>query len=214
MAKSYYDVWNVDEKVAKKASEKLTYVHGMFASVPMICKDVLCPYQQTCTVDPKDRIAGSRCPAEAGAIVERFNSWCRHFGVDISDGVIKDEDLADATLIKDLVENEIQTLRAENRIAMRGDFIGQTLAEIDRKCNAYYEEAVTPEAEYKLTLMDKRYKILQLLNATRKDKVKQLQMNEPSTQTLNILNKISAKLEDVNLDEIDFKKENEKDRSE
>lgn len=209
MTKNYYDVWNVDPDVAERASRKISYVHGMFASVPIICKDMTCPYKNVCSVDPKDRIVGGRCPMEAGAIVERFNSWCRHFDIDISDGKIKDEDLADTTLIKDLVEIEVQIIRAENRIAMRGDFIAKTLADIDKKCRPYYQDAVTPEAEYKLTLMDKRYKILQLLNATRKDKANKLELDNPSTKAINVLEKISNKLENVDLDKMDFSKKDD-----
>ena len=147
---------------------------------------------------------------EIAAITARFDSWCNHFGIEIINGEIKDEDLADVSLIKDLVDNEVQTIRAENRIAMNGDFIGQTIAEIDNKCKVYREDTIIPEAEYKMSLQEKRYKILQLLNATRKDKVKELQSKDNvSKQVIDIFNKINKNLnKDLDdLDDSDFENE-------
>lgn len=204
---SAYDIWGINPDVAAKAGKKFGMTHGMFAGVPILCKDHLCPYVDVCTVDPNDRIVGTRCPMEAGAIVERFNAWCRHFKVDINGNSIKDSDLADVSLIKDLVELEVQILRAENRIALNGDFLGKTIVEIDNKGKVYRENAVTPEAEYKMSLHEKKYKVLQLLNATRKDKAKELDLKStPSEQTLSIFKKIQKTLaediENIDFDEI------------
>ena len=57
--------------------------------------------------------------------------------------------------------------------------------------------------------MDKRYKILQLLNATRKDKANKLELDNPSTKAINVLEKISNKLENVDLDKMDFSKKDD-----
>lgn len=201
---SDFDVWGVNPDVAVKASKHINMKHGMFAGVPIICRDSTCPYVSVCTVSTMDRLVGSRCPMEAGAIVSRFNAWCSHFKLDLSGGTIRDEDLADATLIKDLVENEIQTLRAENRIAMNADFIGLTISQIDNKGKVYKEETVTPEAEYKMNLQEKRYKILQLLNATRKDKIN---LNGGKDNVSNVANSIFKKIQEkmgVDVENIDF----------
>lgn len=184
---------------ANKASKKYKLKHGMFASVPLICKDKLCPYTSTCPIQDGQRIANTRCPVEIGAIMSRFDSWCKHFGIDTDSEYIKDEDLVDATLIRDLVDNEIQTLRAENKLAISGDFMGETLNTVDNKGNPWYEQAVTPEAEFKLTLQEKRYKILQLLNATRKDKSKEIDSkHDPSAQAMDVFNKINEKMKKIN----------------
>lgn len=204
------DVWGVDESVIEKNLGLYKFKHGMFASIPILCGDKKCPYLEVCTVNPNDRKLGGRCPMEIAAITARFDSWCNHFGIEIINGEVKDEDLADVSLIKDLVDNEVQTIRAENRIAMNGDFIGQTIAEIDNKCKVYREDTIIPEAEYKMSLQEKRYKILQLLNATRKDKVKELQSKDNvSKQVIDIFNKINKNLnKDLDdLDDSDFEDE-------
>lgn len=195
-----YDAWNIDPGTAEKAGKVFHMKHGMFASVPILCKDVGCPYIEVCTVDPIDRIPGSRCPMEAAAIVNRFKSWCIYFGIDISGPTLKDEELADISLIRDLVETEVQQMRAENRIAINADFMGKTISQIDNKCKPYYEYVVTPEAEYSMKLQERRHKILQLLNATRKDKANTLKKTDPTSKTVGLIEKIKNKLGNIDLD--------------
>lgn len=200
-------VWKLPSSTvnaANAASNIYKLKHGMFAGVPIICRAEDCPYADVCVIEVSDRVKGFRCPMEAGAIMARFEAWCRHFQIDLSGSVIKDEDLVDVSLIRDLVDNEIQTLRAENRIALNADFIGKTLVEVDKKCNAYYEDAVTPEASYKLQLQDKKYKILNLLNSTRQDKARKDKNIGPSDKALGILKKVADLLPVKDLDEVDF----------
>lgn len=206
LIKAAQDIWGLSAaeiKQAKQSSDKYRMRHGMFASVPLICKDSKCPYSKVCSIPVGQRTLGSRCPVEIGAILTRFDHWCRHFGIDIESDIIKDEDLVDATLIRDLVDNEIQTMRAENKLAISGDFIGETLSTVDNKGNPWYVDTVTPEAEFKMTLQEKRYKIFNQLNSTRKDKAKELANQlTPSEKTLSIFNTIKEQTKDLNLDDI------------
>jgi hypothetical protein len=118
-------------------------------------------------------------------------------GIDLSTGKIKDTDMVDASSIRDLVDNEIQMLRAENKIALNADFIDKVVATVDKHGKAYYENAISPEAEYKLRLQDKKYKILNLLNSTRKDKASEVKIGgHPSVRAAGILKKIGDLLED------------------
>lgn len=191
------ELWNLPKKNNIEHYTKLYKTkHGMFAGVPIICKGVDCPYREVCIVDKDDIEVGTRCQMEASAIIARFDSWCEHFGIDISENHIKKEDLVDASLIRDLVENEIQMLRAENRIAINSDIVGETIVEIDKKCNVYKEETIRPEAQFKLQLQDKRYKILNLLNSTRKDKAGNLKNQTPSDKSIEIMKRVEMRLEE------------------
>ncbi len=198
---SMQSIWGLTPAVAQAAinsSQVYKIKHGMFAGVPIICKVDKCPYKDVCALDPQYRVLGQRCPVEAGAIIARFEMWCKHFGIDTSGPYIKDEDLVDASMIRDLVENEIQTLRAENRIALNADFMGQTIAEIDNKGKVYYEETVTPETEFKYQLQEKRYKIFNLLNSTRKDKSNEKNKQlTPSEKAVSIFKKVAELIPDV-----------------
>lgn len=200
-AKEVWGLEDVDVVKANLASKKFKMKHGMFSSIPLICRGKSCPYSTVCSIPEDQRIVKGRCPVEIGAIIARFDSWCKHFGIDTESEFIKDADLVDATLIRDLVDNEIQTLRAENKLAITGDFIGQTISSVDNKGVEHYEDTVTPEAEFKMTLQEKRYKILQLLNSTRKDKAKELNQDlNPTRKAMSIFNQIGEKLANSNID--------------
>ena len=198
------ELWNLpkDSNLDKYAKMYKTK-HGMFAGVPIICKGEQCPYKGVCIVDEDSIVVGTRCQMEAAAVLARYEMWCNHFNIDISGKEIKKEDLVDATLVRDLVENEIQLLRAENRIALNSDIVGKTIVEIDRQCRVYKETTILPEVQYKLQLQDKRYKILNLLNSTRKDKANQLKNQDPSSKALGILKKVGDLLKNEDGDDLD-----------
>lgn len=206
MSNSAKEVWGLDDKTLLKAemsANKFKLKHGMFAGIPLICKKDKCPYSAVCTLPESSRVVGSRCPIEIGAIMSRFDAWCAHFLINVEGDYIKDEDLVDATLIRDLVDNEIQIMRAENRVAISSDFIARTITTIDNKGKAYYEDTVSPESEFKLQLLDKRYKILQLLNSTRKDKAKEVKLElNPSQQAISIFKKVAEKASLIDLDNL------------
>lgn len=182
--------------------------HGMFASVPIICQEQDCPYKDVCTVDVANRIKGQRCPMEIGAIIARFNQYCLHFGLNTSGDMIADEELVDATLIKDLVTIEVQQMRCENKIAMSGDFMGKTLLDIDKKCKPYYGDIISPESEHLLVLQDKKVKILNQLNATRKDKASdRSQSASPTENAIKIFQEVQKAIREqtiIDIDTIDF----------
>jgi hypothetical protein len=188
-------MWKVPNGAVKSTQEymsKIKMTHGMFSSVPMLCQDLACPYIETCEIDPQYRQLGTRCPQEAAIIMSRFEMYCDHFAIDLSGDQIRAEDVVDAGLVRDLVDYEVQIFRTENRTAIRGDFLGQTINTVDTKGKAWYEDTVTPEAAFKQQLMDKKFKILQLLNSTRKDKAALLQKdNNPSVKAVSIFKKIS-----------------------
>lgn len=165
-------MWGIDPAVVREIGNMnrvYSSKHGMFASVPIICKANDCVYKDVCMVSPAQRKLGQRCPMEIAAVLSRYEQWCDHFEINTVQDMIDSKDLVDATLIKDLVNIEVQMLRAENKIALNGDFMADTLLDIDKKCQPYYGKIVSPETEFLMTLQDKKIKILNQLNATRKD---------------------------------------------
>jgi len=200
-------MWGLNPSKTKQVSNisKVYYSkHGMFAAIPILCRDKDCMYKDVCMVDPTQRVVGQRCPMEIAALVTRFNQWCQHFEIDTSGDTIESKDLVDATLIKDLVNIEIQILRAENKIALSGDFMGQTLLEIDKKCNAYYGTIITPESEFLMTLQDKKMKILNQLNATRKDKAADKRKESASDEAVRIFQQMQELQKQQNKSKFDI----------
>lgn len=160
--------------------------HGMFASIPIICRGPDCAYKDVCMVSAAQRTVGARCPMEIAAILSRYEQWCAHFDIDTIQDTIDPKDLVDATLIKDLVNIEVQMMRAENKVALNGDFMADTLLDIDKKCNPYYGKIVAPEVEFLMGLQDKKIKILNQLNSTRKDKANDKNKTAASEMAIRI----------------------------
>ena len=183
--------------------------YGMFRSVPILCREDKCAYADVCMVPLADRIKGQRCPMEVAAILSRFMQYCDHFGISIVDNVIAPKDLVDATLIKDLVTLEVQQMRGENKIAISGDFMARTVIDIDRQNKAYYGNIVAPEAEHLLNIQQKKEKILNQLNATRKDKAQDKRALSPSEEAVKLFQKIKEmesgkKVNGISISDVEF----------
>ena len=130
-----------------------------------------------------------------------------HFEINTSNDVIDAKDLVDATLIKDLVNIEVQILRAENKIALNGDFMADTLLDIDKKCQPYFGKIVAPETEFLMTLQDRKIKILNQLNATRKDKAADKRKESASDAAIEIFQKVKElerNQQVINISDLDF----------
>lgn len=181
--------------------------HGMFASVPIICRGKDCKYKDVCMVSPQSRVVGQRCPMEIAAVLSRYEQWCMHFEIDTDGDMIDPKDLVDATLIRDLVNIEVQMLRAENKIALNGDFMSTTLLDIDKKCQPYFGQIVSPETEFLMTLQQQKIKILNQLNSTRKDKAADKRKETGSDAAIEIFQKIkemSTQSKIINITDMEF----------
>ena len=203
-------MWGISPAVIKEIrnmNRVYSSKHGMFASVPIICKGPDCAYKDVCMVSQAQRIVGQRCPMEIAAILSRYEQWCMHFEINTSNDVIDAKDLVDATLIKDLVNIEVQILRAENKIALNGDFMADTLLDIDKKCQPYFGKIVAPETEFLMTLQDRKIKILNQLNATRKDKAADKRKESASDAAIEIFQKVKElerNQQVINISDLDF----------
>lgn len=203
-------MWGVDPAVIKEIGNMnrvYSSKHGMFASVPIVCKGPDCAYKDVCMVSQAQRIVGHRCPMEIAAILSRYEQWCTHFEINTVQDMIDSKDLVDATLIKDLVNVEVQMLRAENKIALNGDIMADTLLDIDKKCQPYFGKIVSAETEFLMTLQDKKIKILNQLNATRKDKAADKRKESASDTAIKIFQQVKE-LEKaqqiINISDMDF----------
>ena len=144
---------------------------------------------------------------EIAAILSRYEQWFAHFDINTVQDVIDSKYLVDATLIKDLVNIEVQILRAENKIALNGDFMSDTLLDIDKKCQPYYGKIVSPEAEFLMSLQDKKIKILNQLNATRKDKAADKRKESASDEAIRIFQQVKElekQQQIINVSDIEF----------
>jgi hypothetical protein len=148
--------------------------HGLTASIPIICKSNGCPYFNQCRVPMADRVMGMLCLQEIGAITTRFEMLCNELEITELDAV-------DLGLVKDVVDIEITLLRIDNKMAESADVLATVFAAVDRDGIDHFMEAPHPLLQMKLSLLEKKMKILEKLNSTRKDKMDQMKKKKDPT---------------------------------
>ena len=201
-------IWQINKKsmlVVEEEKKVYRLKHGMLASIPLICKGEDCPYASVCRINEQDRVAKERYLMEISAILSRFESLCAHFEIDTEVEEIEISNVVDVSMIKDIVDIEIQILRCENLVAVSGDFIAEHIAQVDRDGHAYYEDIIHPGLEYKMKLIEQRNKIYTRLNATRKDKIEiNKKTGDYSAKALDLIEKVHKQIENLDLDNIPF----------
>lgn len=170
----------------RKARAVANMKHGMYSGVPIICRGANCPFRETCWIPDNELEEGSRCPIEVGAIMERFDSYTEELG-------IKDNDTVDQGILKDVIDIEITMLRADNSLAISGDFIEEVVAGVDSQGRSIKRPEVHKALEVKMKLRAERIKLLSQLNSTRKDKKQELAgLTDPSSIAAALMQKVRA----------------------
>jgi hypothetical protein len=162
--------------------------HGLYASIPMLCKADACPYAAVCPlVEMQKAPEGERCPLEIAMILKKYDEYSDEFGIDESNVV-------DMSLVKDLIDYDIQLFRAENKIAVQGDFVEDVVVTVTEGGEAITAPQLSKATEYKDKVMTKRFKILELMNSTRKDKAgdKLTISLDPSSYASQLMSQISG----------------------
>jgi hypothetical protein len=167
MAVELPDAWGSSDKSKKaiqKSINRQAVKHGLYASIPMVCRGDDCAYRATCPLYINDEHPeDERCPIEISHILTKFQAYTRELDVD-------QENIIDMTLIKDLIDLDVQIQRADNKLAIDGDFIQMVTITVTEDGDEIQNPAIHKAVEYKEKLLKKRHDVLQLLHSTRKDK--------------------------------------------
>lgn len=170
----------------KKARAATNMTHGMYSGVPIICRGADCPFKETCWIPDADLQIGGRCPIEVGAILERYDAYQREWNVG-------DDDTTDHSIIKDIIDIEILMLRADNSLAISGDFIEEVVAGMDNQGRAIKRPELHKALEVKSRLRAERVKLLSQMNSTRKDKKQEIAgLTDPSSIASHLMQKVRA----------------------
>lgn len=186
----------------KKARAAVNMTHGMYSGVPIICRGANCPFRETCWIPDADLEEGSRCPIEVGAIMERYDAYQQEWDV-------RDDDTTDHSIIKDIIDIEIMMLRADNSLAISGDFIEEVVAGIDPQGHKIMRPELHKALEVKSRLRAERIKLLNQMNSTRKDRKQEIAgLTDPSSIASSLMQKVRAlqeqgKIIDVSATEVD-----------
>lgn len=165
--------------------------HGLYAAIPMMCKGDRCPYASICPLlDAGNDPTGSRCPLEIALIMKRYEEYKEEFGVD-TDNVV------DMGFIRDLVDFDVQLFRADNRIAMQGDFIENVTVTVTEDGQEITAPQISKAAEYKEKILSKKHKVLQLMHSTRSDKAgdKLTVTLDPSTYAAQLMSQVATRMQ-------------------
>jgi hypothetical protein len=141
--------------------------HGMYASVPIICKAESCPYAESCELQQMGLAPfGDKCPMEIAAIEDLFQRYCGDMNIDPSD----EAQQVDAIMVKEVVDLDISMLRCDKKMAINADFIIDQVVGMSDDGSPISRQELHPLTEYKEKLRAQKFKTLNLLNSTRKDK--------------------------------------------
>lgn len=159
------DAWGTSDraKLAINHALKGPLKHGLMASIPIVCRGSGCPYMPTCAIPDHLIEVGQRCPVEIAAITQRFSGYMDTLSV-------SPDNLVDLNLLRNLVDIEVQILRADNKLAISADFIEEVVTAISPQGVPHTKPEISKAAEFKLKLLDQHAKLLTLLNATRQAK--------------------------------------------
>jgi hypothetical protein len=177
----------------KKAGDmiKRSRAASSFSRIPLKCKGERCVFRGTCTVEDlglevRD-IEGQVCPLEAAEIINRFGDYLTEFNID-------PENKEQSTMlgfVKELVDCDIMSIRAESRLQDEGHFLEDRCVGISQDGEPIFNREISKNYEFKARIDKRRSEILQLLNATPKDKAGSkitIQM-DPSTYATSLLKK-------------------------
>lgn len=152
---------------------------------------------------------GERCSLEIAMILKKYEEYCDEFGID-------ENNIVDMGLVKDLIDYDIQLFRAENKIAVQGDFIEEVVVSVTESGEAITAPQLSKATEYKDKIMNKKFKVLELMNSTRKDKAgdKLTVSLDPSTYASQLMAQIAHEMKpgqiiDVDYEEMDQEGEDE-----
>ena len=195
--------WNLSDKgreAIQLAVGMAQTKHGLYASIPMLCKAEECPYAAVCPLVEMDKAPkGERCPMEIAMILKKYEEYSEEFRIDESNVV-------DMGLVKDLIDYDIQLFRAENKIAVQGDFVEDVVVTVTEGGEAITAPQLSKATEYKDKIMTKRFKILELMNSTRKDKAgDKLTVNlDPSSYASQLMSQIAGSMKPGQVIDIDY----------
>ena len=204
LAETIPSTWKLSPKgmdAVRTSMTMMSTTHGLYASIPMICKGEDCIYA---TLFPELHegldAEGERCPVEIALILTKYDAYIKELG-------IEKEDAVDMSILRDVIDFEVQIMRAENKMAIEGDFVKDIVVGVQENGVPITQEQITKAAEYKDKMQMKRNKALELLNSTRKDKAgtKLTMVMDPSTYARDLLKRadIGGSTIEGNFDELE-----------
>ena len=151
---------------------------GMVTSIPMICKGDKCVFKDTCKLyldgdNPLDK----PCPYEMGMVKTLMADYVEALDVDIND-------IVEYSQIRDLVNLEIQDLRASKYLA-KESFITENVVGISAEGEPIFKKELHLAVELSDKVSKKKNQLFKQLVATREAKIKAKAIDYQTTASLS-----------------------------
>lgn len=203
LIKTIPSTWKLSSKgleAVKRSVALYNTEFGLYASIPMICKGEECIYAELFPeLHEGLSEAGERCPVEVAFIISKYDAYSKELE-------IEKEDAVDMSILRDVIDYDIQIMRAENKMAVEGDFVKDVVVSVNENGAPITQEQISKAAEYKDKVQIKRNKALELLNSTRKDKAgtKLSLVMDPSSYAKSLLSDNQNVTVEGNFEELDI----------
>lgn len=158
----------------------------MFSSIPMNCEAAKCIFASTCPLH-KENLApkGNPCPIEMSMVAQFTAEYMEQLEV-------HSENLVEVSMIRDLVDQEVQYLR-KTKLLAKEHFIQENIIGIDHDGNPIMKKELHLAVELEDRLHKRRKDLRNQLLATREAKAKAGQTQIDSAQAISdILYKVQA----------------------
>lgn len=162
------DVYKTNPEIQQEAEGVVRDVSvrsEMLKAIPLRCKGPDCVYASTCPLQQK-KIApvGQACPIELSLISEMVYSLARELSVPL-------DQLHELAIIRDLVDQEIQHIRASKILAME-EMIQEYPVGVDRQGEVVNTKTLHLASEMQERILKRKKDIRNQLMATREQKAK------------------------------------------
>jgi len=137
--------------------------HGLYASVPILCKGKSCPYAFQCELIKYDLAPiGERCPIETAEMTKQFFGYSEEFNID-------NASQTDRTLISEIISMNILLNRCQALLAKDATPVVDIAIGVSEDGDEIVQPSVSKAWEAFNSISKRRNENLQLMMATRKD---------------------------------------------
>ena len=199
LEKNLSNIWGHSDlgiEAKRAAMSMLSTKNGMYARIPLICKEKNCPYAERCML-LKYNLAplGEPCPKETAEIELRYKAYNDDFNLD-------DASFTDKNLVSELINYDIMLDRLRTLLSKEEVLVVDVVTGITEQGEEFTHPEVSKTWEAYERVEKKRNNIYDLMMATRKSN------KEDKTKDDKTITQIVSEIMDANDFIIDVRPEN------
>lgn len=162
MSNNFWGHSVVGVEAKKAAMAMLSTKTGLFAKVPIVCKQSDCPYEATCGLLEYDLAPlGEKCPVETAMIETRWNYYMEDYNLD-------EASFTDQTLVAELINIDVMLERCKAILSKEQLPITDVVAGMTESGEEYTRPEVSKAYELYERCLNRKDKILDNMLGTRR----------------------------------------------